>query len=167
MGAGPSIPARTGAPHSATARSTHQSCQSHRWEPEPDVNMDYARDRADAVATEARSGTPVLQLWESKSKNSDPTANSKGRSLEPEGPGWPVPGAEPVRGRSFHTHLPGFFLRPTRLRCLRLPLGGLFVYKQITSAPPSLPSLWTRPPAALLPAPSDSEPLRCNGVISG
>lgn len=87
-----------------------------------------------------------------------PTENSKRRSLGPEGPGWPVPGAGPVRGRSFHTHLPGFFLRPPRLRRLRLPLWGLFVYKQITSAPPSLPGLWARPPAALLPAPSGSEP---------
>lgn len=86
------------------------------------------------------------------------TENSKRRSLAPEGPGWPVLGAEPERGRSFHTRLPGFFLRPSRLRRLRLPLGGLFVYKQITSAPPSLPGLWARPPAALLPAPSGSEP---------
>lgn len=110
------------------------------------------------TGTEARSGTQIKRLWESKSTNPDQQRTPMGRSLGPEGPGWPEPGAEPARGRSFHTRLPGFFLRPPRLRRLRLPLGGLFVYKQITSAPPSLPGLWARPPAALLPAPSGSEP---------
>ena len=39
------------------------------------------------------------------------------------------------------------------LPLLRLPLRGLFVYKRITSAPPSLPSLWTRPPGPYFPPP--------------
>lgn len=82
-----------------------------------------------------------------------PRAGTRSRVGDCRVPRWPEPEAELARGRSFHTRLLGFFLRPALLLRLRLPLGGLFVYKQITSAPPSLPGLWARPLAALLPPP--------------
>lgn len=57
-------------------------------------------------------------------------------------------------GRGFHTRTQQFlaFSAPA----LRSPAAtpGLFVYKRITSAPPSLPRLWTRPLALFPPPPA-------------
>lgn len=82
-----------------------------------------------------------------------------GRAL-PHGTPWPrAAGGGGGRrsqgwGRGFHTRTRQFLVFPAP--ALRAPAAtrGLFVYKRITSAPPSLPGLWARPLALFPPPPA-------------
>lgn len=153
------FPAFTGAPDSAAARSSFQSCQPSRLELESDVK--WGTHGAGAAETEPRScRSGHTTIIESRIPD-----QKRGPGLP--GPHWPGSEAELSWGRSFHTRLLGLSLHPPPLLRLRLPLGVYLFTSRLRQLLPLFPASGHAPWRPF------SRPLRLriclrhNGAISG
>lgn len=150
MGASPSIPAHTGALTPPSYAPPAGTSQPLRLELKLDVNKHGIRTGTGAAATETEpgreGGSGHTALKESRSPDQEPNSGAVESRVARVGGG-----ASAGAGLS---HAPPRLLPPPRTApASQAATRGLFVYKQITSAPPSLPGLWARPLAALLPPP--------------